>query len=144
VPEFEDVLNDLQPNEISEPLVSRFGVHLIQLLERRQATLSQREQRDIARNLVREKEAGRGVHGMDSRGARPRLRRVPRSSSITRQQLPMKHIARKRFGQHFLADAGVIDAIVRVIAPRARPAHGGDRPRAGCADAAAGAALWAS
>lgn len=55
VPEFEDVLNDLQPNEISEPLVSRFGVHLIQLLERRQATLSQREQREIARNLVREK-----------------------------------------------------------------------------------------
>ena len=35
--------------------MSRFGVHLIQLLERREATLSQREQRDIARNLVREK-----------------------------------------------------------------------------------------
>ena len=31
----------------------------------------------------------------------------------------MKHIARKRFGQHFLADGGVIDAIVREIAPRA-------------------------
>ena len=30
----------------------------------------------------------------------------------------MKHIARKRFGQHFLSDAGVIDAIVRAIAPR--------------------------
>jgi 16S rRNA (adenine1518-N6/adenine1519-N6)-dimethyltransferase len=30
----------------------------------------------------------------------------------------MKHIARKRFGQHFLADAGVVDAIVEVIAPR--------------------------
>ena len=31
----------------------------------------------------------------------------------------MKHIARKRFGQHFLADAGIIDAIVTAIAPRA-------------------------
>jgi 16S rRNA (adenine1518-N6/adenine1519-N6)-dimethyltransferase len=31
----------------------------------------------------------------------------------------VKHVARKRFGQHFLADAGVIDAIVREIAPRA-------------------------
>jgi 16S rRNA (adenine1518-N6/adenine1519-N6)-dimethyltransferase len=31
----------------------------------------------------------------------------------------MKHVARKRFGQHFLADASVIDAIVREIAPRA-------------------------
>ncbi|NCT99067.1 MAG: 16S rRNA (adenine(1518)-N(6)/adenine(1519)-N(6))-dimethyltransferase RsmA [Comamonadaceae bacterium] len=30
----------------------------------------------------------------------------------------MKHIARKRFGQHFLTDTGVIDAIVRAIDPR--------------------------
>ena len=31
----------------------------------------------------------------------------------------MKHQARKRFGQHFLSDSGIIDAIVRAIAPRA-------------------------
>ena len=30
----------------------------------------------------------------------------------------MKHIARKRFGQHFLTDASVLGAIVDVIAPR--------------------------
>lgn len=30
----------------------------------------------------------------------------------------MKHIPRKRFGQHFLADAGIIDAIVRAIDPK--------------------------
>ena len=30
----------------------------------------------------------------------------------------MKHIARKRFGQHFLSDGGVIDAIMREIAPK--------------------------
>ena len=30
----------------------------------------------------------------------------------------MKHIARKRFGQHFLSDGGIIDAIVRAIAPQ--------------------------
>ncbi len=30
----------------------------------------------------------------------------------------MKHIPRKRFGQHFLVDAGIIDAIVRAIDPR--------------------------
>ena len=29
----------------------------------------------------------------------------------------MKHIARKRFGQHFLADGGVIEDIVGLIAP---------------------------
>ena len=30
----------------------------------------------------------------------------------------MAHIARKRFGQHFLSDGGIIDAIVREIAPQ--------------------------
>ncbi|PVY57940.1 MULTISPECIES: 16S rRNA (adenine(1518)-N(6)/adenine(1519)-N(6))-dimethyltransferase RsmA [unclassified Simplicispira] len=30
----------------------------------------------------------------------------------------MKHIPRKRFGQHFLADGGIIDAIVMAIAPQ--------------------------
>jgi 16S rRNA (adenine1518-N6/adenine1519-N6)-dimethyltransferase len=30
----------------------------------------------------------------------------------------MKHLARKRFGQHFLSDAGIIDAIVRAIDPQ--------------------------
>ncbi|HOS86058.1 MAG TPA: 16S rRNA (adenine(1518)-N(6)/adenine(1519)-N(6))-dimethyltransferase RsmA, partial [Burkholderiaceae bacterium] len=30
----------------------------------------------------------------------------------------MKHIPRKRFGQHFLTDSGIIDAIVRAIDPR--------------------------
>jgi peptidyl-prolyl cis-trans isomerase SurA len=55
VPEFEEALNALAPGQIADPLVSRFGVHLIQLLERRQATLGQREQREAARHLVREK-----------------------------------------------------------------------------------------
>ncbi len=55
VPEFEQALNALKPGEISEPVVSRFGVHLIQLLERREAKLSQREQREMVRDTVREK-----------------------------------------------------------------------------------------
>ena len=29
-----------------------------------------------------------------------------------------RHVARKRFGQHFLVDAGVVDAIVRAVGPR--------------------------
>ena len=55
VPEFEDVMNSLAPGEIAPPLVSRFGVHLIQLMERREASLTPAEQRQVARNLVREK-----------------------------------------------------------------------------------------
>src|SRR5215208_4017034 len=31
---------------------------------------------------------------------------------------PMKHIPRKRFGQHFLTDTAIIDAIVRAIDPK--------------------------
>jgi peptidyl-prolyl cis-trans isomerase SurA len=38
-------------------LVSRFGVHLIQLQERRESTLSAREQREVARTTLREKKA---------------------------------------------------------------------------------------
>lgn len=55
VPEFEKVMNALAPNQISDPLVSRFGVHLLQVLERRETQLSQRDQREIARNVLREK-----------------------------------------------------------------------------------------
>jgi len=55
VPEFEEALNALSPGQISEPVVSRFGVHLIQLLERRENTLSQKEQREVVRNLLRER-----------------------------------------------------------------------------------------
>lgn len=55
VPEFEEAMSNLAPGRISEPLTSRFGVHLIQLLERRRATLSPAEQREATRSLVREK-----------------------------------------------------------------------------------------
>lgn len=55
VPEFEEALDALAPGQIGGPLVSRFGVHLLQLIERREATLTQREQREVARNVVREK-----------------------------------------------------------------------------------------
>jgi peptidyl-prolyl cis-trans isomerase SurA len=55
VPEFEQVMNQLAPGQMADPLVSRFGVHLIQVLARRDATLTEREQRELARNLVREK-----------------------------------------------------------------------------------------
>ena len=55
VPEFEQAMNALRPGEMSAPLVSRFGVHLIRVDERRQATLTQREQRDMVRALAREK-----------------------------------------------------------------------------------------
>ena len=55
VPEFEEVMNKLQPGQIADPTVSRFGVHLIQVLERREAPISERELREMVRNSLREK-----------------------------------------------------------------------------------------
>ena len=55
VPEFEEVMNKLQPGQISDPLVSRFGVHLVQVMARREAPITERELRDLVRNTLREK-----------------------------------------------------------------------------------------
>lgn len=57
VPEFEQVMNRLEPGQVSEPVVSRFGIHLIQVIERRQVELSTREQREWVRSVVRERKA---------------------------------------------------------------------------------------
>lgn len=55
VPEFEKVMDSLNLGEISDPLVSRFGVHLVQVLERREAPLSIRDKQDMARNILRDR-----------------------------------------------------------------------------------------
>lgn len=55
VPEFEEVLASLRPGQISDPLISRFGAHLIQVMDRREAPLSVREQREMVRTQLREK-----------------------------------------------------------------------------------------
>ena len=49
------------PDEISQPLASRFGVHLIQVTERRDQQLSQREQREIVRGLLRERKSAEAL-----------------------------------------------------------------------------------
>jgi peptidyl-prolyl cis-trans isomerase SurA len=54
VPEFEDVMNQLPPGVISPPVVSRFGVHLISVLERRRVELPPKELRESVRNQLRE------------------------------------------------------------------------------------------
>ena len=54
---------------------------------------------------------------MDPRSARPCVRRDERAAELT-AGFGLKHVARKRFGQHFLVDASVIDRIIECIAPR--------------------------
>ena len=54
VPEFEEAMNKLPLGGISPPVASRFGVHLIQVQERRDATLDPKEVREQARSVLRE------------------------------------------------------------------------------------------
>ena len=55
VPEFEMAMDALRPGEIGDPLVSRFGVHLIQVLEKREAALTLRDKQELVRNILRER-----------------------------------------------------------------------------------------
>lgn len=55
VPEFEEVVDALPVDGISEPVATRFGVHLVQVLERRDVKLDPRQLREQARSAVREK-----------------------------------------------------------------------------------------
>ncbi|WP_310344939.1 peptidylprolyl isomerase [Pelomonas aquatica] len=54
VPEFEEAMNALPLNGISAPVMSRFGVHLIQVLERRTVEVEMKQLRDQARAALRE------------------------------------------------------------------------------------------
>jgi len=54
VPEFEEAMNALPAGGLSQPVVSRFGVHLIQVLERRDVAVDPRQLREQARNALRE------------------------------------------------------------------------------------------
>jgi peptidyl-prolyl cis-trans isomerase SurA len=58
VPEFETAMNALAPGALSAPVVSRFGVHLIQVLERRQVPQDMKQLREQARNVLRERKFG--------------------------------------------------------------------------------------
>ena len=55
VPEFERAMDELKPGEISQPVKSPFGYHLIQVLERRVADVSMERRRLQARQALRER-----------------------------------------------------------------------------------------
>ncbi len=54
VPEFEEAMNALSISGVSDPVVSRFGVHLIQVTDRRQTQLDPKQQREQAKNVLKE------------------------------------------------------------------------------------------
>jgi len=54
VPEFEDAMNKLPTGGVSPPVRSRFGIHLIQVLDRRETTIEPKQLREQAVNALRE------------------------------------------------------------------------------------------
>ena len=54
VPEFEQAMNPLSIGALADPFVSRFGAHLLQVTDRRNVTLEPKQQREQARNVLRE------------------------------------------------------------------------------------------
>jgi peptidyl-prolyl cis-trans isomerase SurA len=57
VPDFERAYRELKINEVSQPVRTPFGYHLIQVLERRSADLSPERRRLQARQALRERKA---------------------------------------------------------------------------------------
>lgn len=57
VPEFERAMDALKPGEISEPVQSPFGWHLIQVVERRTEDLTKERERQMARQALRARKA---------------------------------------------------------------------------------------
>ncbi|WP_423044061.1 peptidylprolyl isomerase [Undibacterium sp. Dicai25W] len=57
VPEFEQAMNKLAINEVSAPVKSPFGYHLIQVLERKSEDQTNDRQRMAARNALRERKS---------------------------------------------------------------------------------------
>ena len=55
VPDFERAMDKLKPGEVSEPVRSPFGYHLIEVLERRVQDVSAERKRAAARQILRER-----------------------------------------------------------------------------------------
>jgi peptidyl-prolyl cis-trans isomerase SurA len=57
VPDFERAMNNLKDGELSEPVRSEYGYHLIQVLGRREAEGSVAQQMDLARQAIGQRKA---------------------------------------------------------------------------------------
>lgn len=61
VPEFEQQLDRLKPGQMSQPFLSRFGAHLVQLIERRTEPMTEAQQVAVARAALRERRSAQAL-----------------------------------------------------------------------------------
>ena len=57
VPDFERAMNNLKVGEISDPVRTEYGYHLIEVLGRRDADVNQQQQQDLARQALGQRKA---------------------------------------------------------------------------------------
>ncbi|MCK5497785.1 MAG: peptidylprolyl isomerase [Gammaproteobacteria bacterium] len=57
VTEFENIMNQLEPNEISEPFTTQFGWHLLQVMERREHDDTENARRTKASEAIRRRKS---------------------------------------------------------------------------------------
>jgi len=57
VPEFEQAMNALLPGQVSQPVRTPFGWHLIKVIERRSQDVSEQKQREAARQTIHARKA---------------------------------------------------------------------------------------
>ena len=55
VPPFEEAMNRLQPGEISQPIKTQYGYHIIQVLDRREEAMNAERMRYMARQILRQR-----------------------------------------------------------------------------------------
>ena len=61
VPAFEEEMNKLKPGEISEPFMTQYGWHIVQVLSRRKHDNTQQFQRSQAINLIRKRKTEEAI-----------------------------------------------------------------------------------
>lgn len=61
VPAFEEEMNKLKPGEISEPFMTQFGWHIVQVMSRRNHDNTQQFQRSQAINLIRKRKTEEAI-----------------------------------------------------------------------------------
>lgn len=57
VPEFEERIRDMRPGEVSEPFESRFGWHIVEVLDRRERDMTTEARRSRARQAIFQRKA---------------------------------------------------------------------------------------
>jgi len=55
VPAFEAAMNKLQPGEVSQPIKTQYGYHLIQVVDRREEAMDAERMRFMARQILRQR-----------------------------------------------------------------------------------------